>query len=121
MGIDVSDTFFRYQSLISSAVYRRRLQVNDLSCVLLSILLLPCLLKAPKELPQPRLVIVSSDNHYHATLEKEISSPGILARLNEKEHCTFEYVSFMYAIRNLVALTAFGSVMSHRYEISKCR
>src|SRR5882762_3792706 len=118
MGIDVSDTSFRHRPLTSSAVYRRRLQVNDLSCVLLSILLLPCLLKAPKELPQPRLVIVSSDNHYHATLEKEISSPGILERLNAKEHCTFKYVSSMYAIWNLVALTTFGSVMSHRYDIS---
>jgi len=54
------------------------------------ILLLPCLLKTPKELPATRLVVVSSDVHYRATLEKEISSPGILQKLSQKEHCTFE-------------------------------
>jgi retinol dehydrogenase 12 len=62
--------------------------VNDLSCVLLSILLLPRLLKTPKDRPRPRLVVVSSDVHYYASLAKEISSPKILDKLNEKEYCT---------------------------------
>ncbi|THH20352.1 hypothetical protein EW146_g961 [Bondarzewia mesenterica] len=78
------------------------LQVNHLSCMLLSLLLLPCMLSsASSSSPYPRMVIVSSDVHYWANLTKdELASPNILEKLNDSNYCN-------------------SSVMRHRYGISK--
>jgi retinol dehydrogenase 12 len=70
----------------------RRIQVNHLSSVLLTVLLLPCLLKAASSgtSPNPRVVVLSSDVHYWAKLSKEeVESAKILDKLNDKDHCTY--------------------------------
>ncbi|KAI0069192.1 short-chain dehydrogenase [Artomyces pyxidatus] len=77
------------------------LQVNDLSCMLLSVLLLPCMLKSAGPSWRPRAVVVSSEVHYWSTLKPdELASTSLLEKLNNKSYCT----------RN---------VMSGRYELSK--
>jgi len=68
-----------------------RLHVNHLSAMLLTVLLLPCLLKAASSgsSPNPRVVIVASDAHYSATISKEVAeSDKILEKLNNKDYCT---------------------------------
>jgi hypothetical protein len=65
--------------------------VNHLSAVLLTILLLPCLLKAASSgtSPNPRVVIVASDVHYWTKFSKtEVESEKILRKLSDKDHCT---------------------------------
>jgi hypothetical protein len=71
-----------------------RIQVNHLSAMLLTVLLLPCLLRAASSgtSPNPRVVIVSSDVHYWAKLSKEeVESEKILQKLSDKDHCTFRW------------------------------
>ncbi|KAF7966700.1 hypothetical protein HWV62_37326 [Athelia sp. TMB] len=82
--------------------YESQLHVNHLGTTLLSLLLLPALLKTGTESSIPaRLVIVSSDMHYWTSIsKKEQASPNILSTMNNKEHCT-------------------ASVMSHRYQDTK--
>ncbi|KAF7966701.1 hypothetical protein HWV62_37328 [Athelia sp. TMB] len=82
--------------------YESQLHVNHLGTTLLSLLLLPTLLKTGTESSIPaRLVVVSSDMHYWTSIsKKEQASPNILATMNSKEHCT-------------------SSVMSHRYQDTK--
>jgi NAD(P)-dependent dehydrogenase (short-subunit alcohol dehydrogenase family) len=83
--------------------WEETVQVNHLSAVLLTILLLPCLLKAVSSgtSSNPRVVIVSSDMHYMAKFsETEVESDKILRKLSDKDHCT-------------------SSVMGDRYKISK--
>ncbi|KAJ6508960.1 short-chain dehydrogenase [Mycena sanguinolenta] len=66
------------------------LQVNCLAMPLLSLLLLPHMLRTGLEHPTvPRIVVVASDVHYWATIEKRVlDSPNILATLGSKEYCT---------------------------------
>ena len=69
-------------------------QVNHLSAVLLTILLLPCLLRAASSgtSPNPRVVIVSSDVHYWTKFSKiEVESDKILQKLSDKDHCTSQW------------------------------
>jgi hypothetical protein len=66
--------------------------VNHLSAMLLTILLLPCLLKAVSSgtSSNPRVVIVSSDVHYWAKISKEeLESNNTLQKLTDKDHCTY--------------------------------
>ncbi|KAA1473873.1 hypothetical protein DENSPDRAFT_780602, partial [Dentipellis sp. KUC8613] len=65
------------------------LQVNDLSCTLLSLLLLPRLLESAKtSATRPRMVIVASEVHFWITVnDVERASPRILDKANEKEYC----------------------------------
>jgi len=59
--------------------------------MLLTVLLLPCLLKAVSSgtSPNPRVVIVSSEVHFWAKLSKEeLESNKILEKLSDKDHCT---------------------------------
>ena len=68
-----------------------RIQVNHLSGMLLTILLLPCLLKAVSSgtSPNPRVVVVSSEVHYWAKFTKaEVESDKILQKISDKDHCT---------------------------------
>jgi len=71
--------------------YPGRIQVNHLSAVLLTVLLLPCLLRAVSSgtSPNPRVVIVSSTGHHWAEFSKEeIESDKVLQKLSDKDHCT---------------------------------
>ena len=65
--------------------------MNHLSAVLMTTLLLPCLLRAASSgsSPNPRIVIVSSDVHYSASLSKEMGEvDNILQKLSDKDYCT---------------------------------
>ncbi|KAF8208783.1 hypothetical protein K438DRAFT_1904381 [Mycena galopus ATCC 62051] len=66
------------------------LQVNCLAMPLLSLLLLPHMVRTGLEnSTEPRIVVVASDVHYWATIEKSVlESPNILATLGSKEYCT---------------------------------
>ncbi|KAH7927029.1 short-chain dehydrogenase [Leucogyrophana mollusca] len=65
------------------------IQVNHLSTALLSLLLLPHLSKSSSPTEPSRLVIVSSDVHYWATIRPEIqSSQTPLKMLGSKEYST---------------------------------
>ena len=68
-----------------------RIQVNNLSAMLLTILLLPCLLKAASSgtSPNPRVVVVASEVHFWTKLtEAEVESDKILQKLSDKDYCT---------------------------------
>jgi len=73
-----------------------RVQVNHLSAVLLTILLLPCLFNAVSSgiSPNPRVVIVSSEAHYWAKIsEAEVESDKILQKLSDRSYCTSQWVT----------------------------
>lgn len=81
------------------------LQVNHLSAMLLTILLLPCLLKAVSSgtSPNPRVVIVSSDVHYWAKISKEeLESNNTLQKLTDKDHCTYRVMGDRYQLTKLL-------------------
>ncbi|TFY63392.1 hypothetical protein EVG20_g6340 [Dentipellis fragilis] len=65
------------------------LQVNDLSCTLLSLLLLPRLIESAKtSASRPRMVIVASEVHFWVKVnEEERASPRILDKVNDKQYC----------------------------------
>ncbi|KAH0828016.1 short-chain dehydrogenase [Lanmaoa asiatica] len=65
------------------------LQVNYLSMALLSILMLPHLIKSTTPSNASRLVIVSSEAHFMANKLKGATSwPSILGKLNDEGYCT---------------------------------
>lgn len=70
------------------------LQVNCLSMPLLSLLLLPHMVRTAREhSTTPRIVVVASEVHYMASIEKRVAeSPEILATLGSAEYCTPKYV-----------------------------
>ncbi|KAG1751378.1 short-chain dehydrogenase [Suillus paluster] len=81
--------------------YETTLQVNHLSTALLSILMLPHLVKTGTLENPSRLVIVSSEAHFLANkLEGADKWPGIIETLNDEAYCT-------------------SSVMRNRYHLSK--
>jgi len=85
--------------------WEESIQVNHLSVMLLTVLLLPCLLKAVSSgtSPNPRVVIVSSDVHYWAKLSKEeLESNKLLQRLSDKDHCTFRVMAGRYELTKLL-------------------
>ena len=66
-----------------------RLQVNYLSTALLSILMLPHLIKSATPSNASRLVIVSSEAHFWADEFKDVTSwPSILGKLNDEGYCS---------------------------------
>jgi len=81
--------------------YETTLQVNYLSTALLSILMLPHLIKTGTPESASRLLIVSSEAHYLAdTLKGADKWNGIIEKLNDQAFCT-------------------SSVMQDRYNLSK--
>jgi len=89
---------------VEVAVYNAfvRIQVNHLSAMLLTILLLPCLLKAVSTgtSPNPRVVIVSSEVHYWAKFTKaEVESDKILQKLSDKDYCTSRWGIPFFLVR----------------------
>jgi retinol dehydrogenase-12 len=87
-----------------------RIQVNHLSAVLLTILFLPCLLKAASSgsSPNPRVVIVSSGAHYWAKFsETEVGSDKILEKLSDKTYCTSRLGTVFSLLPVAVVVTPF--------------
>ncbi|KAG2118320.1 short-chain dehydrogenase [Suillus clintonianus] len=81
--------------------YETSLQVNYLSTTLLSILMLPHLIKTGTPEHASRLVIVSSVAHFQANrLEGAEKWPSIIDMINDEAYCT-------------------SSVMMNRYQLSK--
>ncbi|KAI0300567.1 hypothetical protein B0F90DRAFT_1629757 [Multifurca ochricompacta] len=116
-----ADTFIRDGSQIDILLYNagvalhqyaptkdgweETIQVNHLSATLLTVLLLPCLLKAASSgtSPNPRVVIVSSDVHYWAKLSKEeFESDKVLSKLSDKEYCTSQIMADRYNLSKLL-------------------
>ena len=67
-----------------------RVQVNNLSLSLLSLLLLPRMIKTSREYSTtPRLVVVSSEVHFMASLDRHVlESPRVLETIGSKEYCS---------------------------------
>lgn len=85
--------------------WEEMIQVNHLSAVLLITLLLPCLLKAASSgsSPNPRIVVVSSDLHYSASLSKEMAETDkVLRKLSDKDYCTSKVISDRYPLSKLL-------------------
>ena len=81
---------FSFQSTLGVNVLFR-IQVNHLSAMLLTILLLPCLFEAVSSgtSPNPRVVIVSSGIHYWMKFSKtESVSNNIFQKLSDRDYCT---------------------------------
>jgi len=78
------------------------IQVNNLATSLLSLLLLPRMIQTAKDhSTTPRLVVVSSEMHYWADIEKKaVDSPNYFKTIGKKEYCT-------------------PKVMRNRYQLSK--
>jgi len=81
------------------------LQVNYLSTALLSILMLPHLIKSSTPSNASRLVMVSSESHFWANkLQDATSWPSILGKLNDEGYCS---------------MASIISSRYYRYELSK--
>ncbi|KAI0037246.1 short-chain dehydrogenase [Vararia minispora EC-137] len=73
--------------------YEQSMQVNDLSCMLLSVLLLPRMLETAKAsgstAPRPRLVVVSSETHHWVTpIQDALSSENLVEKYSDPGHCS---------------------------------
>ena len=82
------------------------IQVNDLSCALVCVGLLPLMLKTSEATKsadhRPRITVVSSAVHYWTKpTPEQLASPNYLLKLNDPEHC------------------AKSEVMGVRYPVSK--
>jgi len=85
--------------------WEETIQVNHLSAVLLTTLLLPCLLKAASSgsSPNPRLVVVASDLHHSVNLSKEMAETDkALQKLSDKDYCTPKVMSDRYSLSKLL-------------------
>ncbi|KAI0050924.1 NAD(P)-binding protein [Auriscalpium vulgare] len=83
------------------------LQINVLSCLLLSVLLLPASLKAASPSAQARVVVVASEAHFlHTITEDELTKPQLLELFNNSAYCTPN------------SLTP-DKTMKHRYPLTK--
>jgi len=91
------------------------LQVNHIGTSLLSLLLLPHLLKTAKQASTtPRLVVVSSELHYWATIsKKEQESPKILEQLNNEEYCTPSVMKGRYSLSKLLNVFFIRALNAH--------
>lgn len=70
------------------------MQVNNIASPLLSLRLLPHMVRTAAEFSTtPRLVTVASEVHYWAEIGKElIEAPALLEKLSDKTYCTPRYV-----------------------------
>ncbi|VDC03182.1 unnamed protein product [Peniophora sp. CBMAI 1063] len=88
-----------YNAAIATGQYRatgdgfeETIQVNDLSCALVCVGLLPLLLKTSEATAsashRPRITVVSSAVHYWTKpTPEQLSSPNYLLKINDAEHC----------------------------------
>lgn len=92
---------FKWTTSASSGI-ESSLQVNHLSTALLSLLLLPILLKTAEEYGHPTRLIVTSSEVHMWTLFKEQKAEKILDRLNDKQF--FGDTMDRYSVSKLVSL-----------------
>jgi hypothetical protein len=81
--------FFPPSSTFGGVNVLVRIQVNHLSAMLLTVLLLPCLFKAVSSgsSPNPRVVIVASDVHYWTKFsETEVESDNIVQKISDENY-----------------------------------
>ncbi|KAK0214412.1 hypothetical protein IW262DRAFT_1405937 [Armillaria fumosa] len=99
--------------------WEKTIHTNNLGPGLLAIRMIPKMLEtARKHSVYPRLVVVASDVHYWATIEKDvIASPGILAKLSDKEYCTNEVMRRRYNDSKLLNVL-FARALQHRVPSS---
>lgn len=97
---------FQYQSTPDN--WESTIQVNNLGPFLLSLLLLPHLIKTGRQNPAsatPRLVIVTSETHYWGTITKEEqTSPKILEKIGSKDYCTPSVMAARYVVSKLISI-----------------
>ncbi|KAH7922271.1 NAD(P)-binding protein [Leucogyrophana mollusca] len=94
------------------------IQVNHLSTALLSLLLLPHLSRSSSSSTPSRLVIVSSDVHYLASIQPEVeSSPTPLKLLGSKEYSTPTRMSGRYRESKLLNVFFVRALAAH---LSQC-
>ncbi|KAJ7583474.1 short-chain dehydrogenase [Mycena floridula] len=80
------------------------LQVNYLSNALLSILLLPQLVKNSSSKSLSRLVLLSSDGHHFIDGSKLPDPSSILSTLNDPEYCTPKIMRSRYDVSKMLLL-----------------
>ncbi|KAJ6512135.1 hypothetical protein C8R47DRAFT_1093696 [Mycena vitilis] len=80
------------------------LQVNCLSMPLLSLLLLPHMVRTAREHSTvPRIVVVASEVHFWASIEKRVAeTPNILTTLGSAEYCTPKAMQSRYFLTKLL-------------------
>ncbi|KIK33978.1 hypothetical protein CY34DRAFT_98729 [Suillus luteus UH-Slu-Lm8-n1] len=92
--------------------YEATLQVNYLSTALLSLLMLPHLIKTGTPEHASRLVIVSSEVHHLANRLKGADKwPSIIETINDKAYCTSRRVPSTSVMLNRYALSKLLEVM----------
>ncbi|KAJ6560448.1 hypothetical protein B0H19DRAFT_1147747 [Mycena capillaripes] len=92
------------------------LQVNYLSHVLLTILLLPKLSppsSANLNTATPKIILLSSEGHAFVPRLKEADSPAILLKLNDQDHCSKSVMEQRYFVSKLFVLF-FVRELAHR-------
>ncbi|TDL30130.1 NAD(P)-binding protein [Rickenella mellea] len=90
------------------------IQTNHLGTTLLGILLLPFLSKSPADSVTPRIVIVSSEVHYWAKFDTEVtSSPRMLDKLNSEEYCTASVMKQRYFVSKLINVFFMRAFAAH--------
>ncbi|KAJ7163378.1 hypothetical protein C8R46DRAFT_1103202 [Mycena filopes] len=91
------------------------LQVNCLAMPLLSLLLLPHMVRtAVKHSTLPRLVVVASEVHYWSTIEKGVvEKPSILATLGSAEYCTPKAMDQRYFLTKLLNIMFVRALNAH--------
>ncbi|KZV62741.1 NAD(P)-binding protein [Peniophora sp. CONT] len=110
-----------YQSTVDG--FEESLQVNDLSCALVCIGLLPLMLKTSADTVsashRPRITVVSSGTHFwYKPHPEELSSPNYLLKLNDAEHCTPKVMADRYPITKLINIL-FARELAERAGVSK--
>ncbi|KAH8116173.1 hypothetical protein DFH11DRAFT_1725674 [Phellopilus nigrolimitatus] len=111
---------------ISTTEYRQTkdgwestIQTNHLGTALLALLMLPYLSKTPANGPAPRLTIVASDVHYFTKLyPDELSSPKILEKLSDSNHCKTSVMRRRYLVSKLLNVFFMRSLSKRIPEIS---
>ncbi|KAF7291684.1 hypothetical protein HMN09_01259700 [Mycena chlorophos] len=91
------------------------LQVNCLSMPLLALLLLPHMVKTATEYGVvPRIVMVASEVHYWATIEKRVvNGSNILETLGSKQYCTPKAMDSRYFLTKLLNIMFVRALDAH--------
>ncbi|KZV61633.1 short-chain dehydrogenase [Peniophora sp. CONT] len=111
----------RYQSTKDG--FEESIQVNDLSCALVCIGLLPLMLKTSEDTAsashRPRITVVSSGTHFWTKpLPEELSSPNYLLKLSDADHCTPKIMADRYQVSKLVQIL-FARELAERVGVSR--